>query len=1036
MTHFRLTFIILFFASRFSYGQNDVSAVNGQFKTSIHPLSPQAADFVQYGNSPVSYFTGGVDLKIPLYTYKDNDFELPVFVGYSSSGFIPNKRDGIVGLNWFLSAGGVITRTIKGVADDRQGSGTNMNPMLEHGLLYGIKNNLGVKSLSKADLFTTVSGDISSGYVWSIGGCELQPDEFTLSMPGYSGKFFLQNDGTVRVEGNKPFKVDLSGVSVQTYNNYYDIYNSEIIITTDDGYKYYFGGTIQFLEYSVVLFHNSPTVPPEINGWHLTKIEAPNGRTATFQYVTFSPMEQSFHRSNSNHFLVSLAKSQVGQSSSYTNGTGGLVHVDISSSSGESSILETTKTVYLKSITVDQKVIEFTYSGKTQDFYNDAVLDADHGLKLDNITVKDGTTSLYTYQFGYDYLKNGKRLFLTSLAESGKNPYVFDYYLPANDFPSPQTVGIDYWGFWNGGTSEYGRLIPMANVESNGDLTYTSNEREPNIALAAIGLLKTITYPTNGYSMFEYEAHTYSKRLERRNSSNFLAQLFDVSGYAGGARIAKVTDYDGVTASRVREFKYARDYVTGGTTSSGILLNWPRYLYYWKWVNGSQVQQRLMMKSTSYHVNHDPGESHMQYGEVTEVISPGNGCMTYKFTNYETNPDVNDYHTAVVIPETQQYIQNLALYNNYIGINMNGRSFERGQLKEVTAYAYKNNVYYPVTKTITDYTNYLNYPDSYVTEVHQTGGIVQSTKQYYYPFLPVKRTSITYSGQGQQSVSSVTDLTYTIHNYPLTSITSQSDGKPLKTKYKYVSDYVSAGLTTYYQNAGNYNSLAPEVRSLVNMYENNMLKYPVEVIQYVDDKATTASFITYQDLGNAYKSKLDYPYQQWGLKTSAGLSAFNESAVVENTWALTKDSHYGTTPDIVLQKYDSKGNVIEQTDISGVTTAILWGYNFTHPVAEIKNATYQDVLGVLTQTVVDGLNSSPGTDAQVRQQLQALRSAASLSNARITTYTYTPLVGLSSVTDVNGFTSYYQYDAYNRLKLIIDKDQNILKRYEYNYQAR
>lgn len=42
------------------------------------PLSPQAADFVQYGNTRESYFTGGVDLKIPLYTYKDNDLELPV----------------------------------------------------------------------------------------------------------------------------------------------------------------------------------------------------------------------------------------------------------------------------------------------------------------------------------------------------------------------------------------------------------------------------------------------------------------------------------------------------------------------------------------------------------------------------------------------------------------------------------------------------------------------------------------------------------------------------------------------------------------------------------------------------------------------------------------------------------------------------------------------------------------------------------------------------------------------------------------------
>ena len=1037
MIKFKFTLVILFFVSQISYGQSDFSAINGQFNPSIHPLSPQAADFVQYGNTRASYFTGGVDLKIPLYTYKDNDFELPVFVGYNSSGFVPNRRDGIVGLNWFLSAGGVITRTINGVADDRQGSDLNAAARTEHGLLYGIRNNLGVQSLSKSDVFTNILGTVDVGDFWTIGGgCEFQPDNFTFSMPGYNGKFFLQNDGTVRVEGNAPLKVDLSGVSLQTYNNYSVVNNSEIVITADNGYKYYFGGANQFLEYSVTLAENSPVAAPEINAWHLSKIEAPNGRTATFQYELFNPIGQSFTRSNSNHFLVSLAKVQVGESNSLTNGTGGLVHVDISSSGGESTVRESTKTAYLKGISIDDNTIEFNYSSKAEDFYNDLVLEADHGLKLDNISVKNGTTTLYTYQFGYDYLKNDKRLFLTSLAESGKNPYLFQYHLPANDFPNPQVTDIDYWGFWKGGANTEGKLIPLADIEANGDLTYLSNEREPNPTFGVAGLLDIITYPTNGYSKFEYEGHTYSKRLERRNASNFLAQLFDVNGNAGGVRIARITDYEGATASRVREFKYSKDYVTGGTTSSGILLNWPRYLYYWEWTGPGVRLQRLMMKSSSYHVNHDPGETHIQYGEVTEVVKPGNGCTTYKFTNYETHPDKNEYHTSVVDAETQAHIQILALYNNYIGINMNDRSFERGRPKEVTLYGYKNSAYYPVKKTITDYPNSDDYSDYYVTAVHQTGGLAQSTKKYFYPFLPMTETSITYSDQGQKSLSTITDLTYTGQNYLQTTTTSVSDGKALKAKYRYVSDYMSSGLTAYYQTLANYNNLTPEVKSLVNLYENNMLNRPVEIIQYVDDKATAASFMTYQDIGNAYKSKRNYAYQKWGLKTKTEISGFIESSIDPATWLLTKNSSYDATPDVVLKRYDEKGNVIEQTDRSGITTAAVWGYNYKYPVAEIKNVTYQDVLNVLGQTAIDALNTAPGTDAQVRQQVQLLRSAPSLRSARVTTYTHRPLVGVSSVTDANGVTGYFHYDPFNRLDLVFDKDLNILKRYNYQYQAR
>jgi YD repeat-containing protein len=59
---------------------------------------------------------------------------------------------------------------------------------------------------------------------------------------------------------------------------------------------------------------------------------------------------------------------------------------------------------------------------------------------------------------------------------------------------------------------------------------------------------------------------------------------------------------------------------------------------------------------------------------------------------------------------------------------------------------------------------------------------------------------------------------------------------------------------------------------------------------------------------------------------------------------------------------------------------------------------------------------------------------ASLPNAFITSYTYKPLVGMTSQTDAKGMTTYYEYDAFQRLKAVKDQNGNILKQTDYHYK--
>ncbi|HLZ88274.1 MAG TPA: hypothetical protein VKQ52_13560, partial [Puia sp.] len=57
------------------------------------------------------------------------------------------------------------------------------------------------------------------------------------------------------------------------------------------------------------------------------------------------------------------------------------------------------------------------------------------------------------------------------------------------------------------------------------------------------------------------------------------------------------------------------------------------------------------------------------------------------------------------------------------------------------------------------------------------------------------------------------------------------------------------------------------------------------------------------------------------------------------------------------------------------------------------------------------------------------------STAQMTTYTYDPLIGMTSQTDAGNRATYYEYDGLGRLKRVRDQDYNIVKTLEYQYQA-
>ena len=57
------------------------------------------------------------------------------------------------------------------------------------------------------------------------------------------------------------------------------------------------------------------------------------------------------------------------------------------------------------------------------------------------------------------------------------------------------------------------------------------------------------------------------------------------------------------------------------------------------------------------------------------------------------------------------------------------------------------------------------------------------------------------------------------------------------------------------------------------------------------------------------------------------------------------------------------------------------------------------------------------------------------TTAQMTTYTYTPLVGMTSQCDADNRVTYYQYDALGRMKVVLDQDHNVIKTVQYHYQG-
>ncbi len=136
--------------------------------------------------------------------------------------------------------------------------------------------------------------------------------------------------------------------------------------------------------------------------------------------------------------------------------------------------------------------------------------------------------------------------------------------------------------------------------------------------------------------------------------------------------------------------------------------------------------------------------------------------------------------------------------------------------------------------------------------------------------------------------------------------------------------------------------------------------------------------------------------------------------------------------------YDKYGNLQEIKKQDNPTVTYLWGYGGQYPIIEIKNATYAEVVAVLTQATIDNLNSSQtesSMETLIKNASDKLRSDSRLAKAMVTTYTYKPLVGMTSKTDARGIKETYTYDGMQRLQAVLDHLNHVNRSFDYHYRS-
>ncbi|MGE8555707.1 MAG: hypothetical protein ACN6OB_17450 [Chryseobacterium jejuense] len=148
--------------------------------------------------------------------------------------------------------------------------------------------------------------------------------------------------------------------------------------------------------------------------------------------------------------------------------------------------------------------------------------------------------------------------------------------------------------------------------------------------------------------------------------------------------------------------------------------------------------------------------------------------------------------------------------------------------------------------------------------------------------------------------------------------------------------------------------------------------------------------------------------------------------------------------DMKMEIYNNIGNLVQYRGITGLPVTLIYGYNKSLVIAKIEGVTLEEVSNYTADIIRTSNTDHATTNSEplLAQALEAFRKNPALAGYPITTYTYDPPIGLTSMTSPSGMKEVYEYDSAGRLKTTKKVDLDAggaevpkkVSEYQYNYK--
>lgn len=998
----------------------------GQSAPKVIPPAPESAALFRFLDFPVSSATGVPEISIPLYTVTSGSITVPVSISYYAGGRQVFDETGPVGLGWTLMAGGRISRTIHNKPDDqtsipnlRTAASINQHTYTDFYYLSDLYNS--VTNDTEYDIYSYTCGGISGKFIIDPATSRIVQMPLTSAKIPYSSfpttifddkgteYDFMQNETTTKVS---PYPVTSKLLTA--------------IISADKKDRVDF--VYQSFPYS---------------DWHYTD--------------AFSITDDDSRGVSPNHFDVGYYDGSSNSSSYYVQ--------------------------RLKEIVFKDGKVKFNLAASSDQVDNIQIIN-NSGQVLRTIQLGMSHLDNVSYVSGNEKKKLDYLYFMDSNLQA-VDKYAFEYQ-PSSDFNAKSR---DFWGYRNSSAGTY--IVPHYDnipVTQNDGIstsyTYPGTDRSGNIQTS--GVIKKIIYPTGGATEFTFERNFITNISGDYVYASGLRVQKIVSTDNNGKVTTKSFKYG---AGETGLGTLYASYLPRQTTYLRKMSSEKRFVN----ISQTDIVTGYRYRSYSSELLPDISELYSEppfYSQITMYEGEGpdvlgglakaNGKTVYTF-----NPGID--HNETTFPTPSFALVNSNSQNNNVRVKnwsvdpdlgkpfIAQYNYFKNQSRLVGTDIYKNvGGTYTLIKSSSN-----NYTD---TQTEALRGMVinkyvEATTGYSAPpykgdelaalppyNMPVYQYADYYVNTGTSrltsqsetsvengvSIDKTVNYAYNANNLVSQTTTTRSNGDVITSTTKYPSDMTGAVYTT--------------------MVANNMINYGIEQETKKGTTSLSAVQTSYKDWGggviapeivsvktgsNAYEPRLTFmsylsqsqptsfgqmngPVQSYiyGYNGTRPVAEVKNSELNEIAFANFESTDQGrwtyaqsgvTTADSRTGKSCFSGTLTSATLPSGNYTVSLWAKGTGSVTVNSVSKTITASWTWYSWTVTGITSISVNTNSNRIDDLRLLPS-----DAQMTTYTYEPLVGLTSMTDEKGIASSFQYDNYQRLLSAVDTKGNLVKKYEYH----